>query len=74
MCLNCGCHMAHDDHGNEANITYEDMMRAAEANGMGVAESLRMMLETAEEDRQQHTGEYETGAHSVLSAHGARAR
>ena len=41
---------------------------------MGVAESLRMMLETAEEDRQQHTGEYETGAHSVLSAHGARAR
>jgi hypothetical protein len=68
MCLNCGCHMAHDDHGNAANITYEDVKKAAEANGMGVAESLAMMLETAEEDRVGHVGEYETGEHAILSA------
>lgn len=68
MCLNCGCHAAHDDHDNRANITYEDVKAAAEANGMGVAESLVMMLETAEEDRRSHADEYETGEHSILRA------
>lgn len=68
MCLNCGCHQAHDDHGEPANITYEDVKRAAEANSMGIAESLLMMLETAEEDRAAHGAEYETGEHSILGA------
>jgi hypothetical protein len=68
MCLNCGCHKAHDTHGDERNITYEDVKSAAEANGMGVAESLMMMLETAEEDRREHEAEYETGRHSILRA------
>ena len=68
MCLNCGCHKAHDDHGKAANITYEDVKRAAEANEMGVAESLAMMLETAEEDRVDHRDEYETAGHSIFSA------
>ncbi len=68
MCLNCGCHKAHDDHDDQRNITYEDVRAAAEANGMGIAESLVMVLETAEEDRTAHGGEYETGGHSILSA------
>ena len=67
MCLNCGCHLAHDQHGDKANITYEDLKRAADSNKMGVAESLRMMLETAEEDRVQHRNEYETGEHAITS-------
>jgi hypothetical protein len=49
------------------NITYEDVKKAAEANGMGVAESLAMMLETADEDRLGHRNEYETGEHPVWS-------
>jgi hypothetical protein len=68
MCLNCGCHKAHDDHGNPANITYDDVKKAAEANGMGVAASIAMMLETAEEDRVSHRDEYETGEHAIVSA------
>jgi hypothetical protein len=68
MCLNCGCHEAHDDHGNPANITYESVRKAAEANKMGVAESIAMMLETAEEDRVAHRDEYETGEHAIVSA------
>lgn len=67
MCLNCGCHDAHDDHGNSANITYEDVKKAAAANEMGIAESIAMILETADEDRIQHGGEYETGDHPVWS-------
>jgi hypothetical protein len=70
MCLNCGCHKAHEDHGNAANITYEDVKKAAEANDMGVAESIAMMLETAEEDRVGHSQEYETGEHAIVSARG----
>jgi hypothetical protein len=70
MCLNCGCHDAHDDHGNPANITYEDVKKAAEANDMGVAASIAMMLETAEEDRVGHRQEYETGEHAIVSARG----
>jgi hypothetical protein len=68
MCLNCGCHDAHDDHGNPANITYESVKNAADANEMGIAESIAMILETAEEDRVGHRGEYETGEHSIVSA------
>ena len=68
MCLNCGCHLAHDAHGNPANITYEDLKATADANGMGVAESMVMMVDTAEEDRQGHQHEYETGEHSVIRA------
>jgi hypothetical protein len=71
MCLNCGCHLAHEDHGKQANITYEDLKRAAEANDMGVAESLAMMLETAEVDRKDHQTEYETGGRPIVGA-GAR--
>jgi hypothetical protein len=31
MCLSCGCGEPHDDHGDPANITYEDLKRAADA-------------------------------------------
>jgi hypothetical protein len=41
MCLNCGCMRAHDDMGEpEINITYEDVKRAADANGMTVDATL----------------------------------
>ena len=33
MCLNCGCGKPDDDHGNEADITMDDLRKAGEANG-----------------------------------------
>jgi hypothetical protein len=36
MCLNCGCHDAHDDHGNPANITMDKMQKAADASDISV--------------------------------------
>lgn len=36
MCMNCGCGMPNDKHGNEANITMDDLRKAGEANGMDV--------------------------------------
>lgn len=59
MCLTCGCGDAHMDMG-EANITYEDVQRAAESNGRSVAETFDIMDRTEGSDRQQHPDEYTT--------------
>jgi hypothetical protein len=39
MCLSCGCGEPHEDHGNPDNITYEDLKRAADAEGIEVDEA-----------------------------------
>lgn len=59
MCLTCGCGDAHKEMG-EANITYEDVQRAAESNGRSVAETFNIMNQTESSDRQQHANEYST--------------
>jgi hypothetical protein len=59
MCLNCGCMRAHDDMGKPGvNITYEDVKRAAEANGKSVDEMLQMIRRTSDKDRGDHPKEY----------------
>jgi hypothetical protein len=57
MCLTCGCMDAHLEMG-EQNIRYEDIERAAHANGRSVAETLDIMERTKAKDRQQHPQEY----------------
>jgi len=34
MCLSCRCGEPHEDHGDPANITYEDLIEAAQAAGI----------------------------------------
>jgi hypothetical protein len=64
MCLNCGCMRAHDDMGKpRVNITYEDVKRAAEANGKSVDETLQMITRTTEKDRAEHPQEYPASKH-----------
>jgi hypothetical protein len=54
---------AHDDMGKPGtNITYEDVKRAADANGMSVDDTLEMIARTADLDRRQHRAEYEQGS------------
>ena len=31
MCMKCGCGKPNDDHGNKANITYDQLSAAADA-------------------------------------------
>ena len=57
MCLTCGCMQAHLEMG-EANITYEDVKRAADENGRTVAETLDIIARTADRDRADHPPEY----------------
>ena len=62
MCLTCGCMDAHREMG-EANITYEDIKRAADENGRSVAETLQIFDRTEPKDRGEHAREYAgTGA------------
>ena len=58
MCLTCGCMDAHLEMG-DANITYEDVKRAAEENGRSVAETLDIMARTESKDRAEHPREYD---------------
>ena len=59
MCLNCGCMRAHDDMGKPGvNLIYEDVRRAADANGMTVAETLETIDRTVAKDRTVHPAEY----------------
>jgi hypothetical protein len=46
MCLNCGCGKPNEDHGNPANITADDLRRAAEANQQSLRESAQHIVET----------------------------
>lgn len=61
MCLTCGCMDAHLEMG-EANITYEDLKRAADENGRSVQETLTIFQTTADKDRLEHAAEYEPTA------------
>jgi hypothetical protein len=64
VCLNCGCMRAHDDMGKPGvNITYEDVKRAAEANGKSVDETLQMITRTTDKDRAEHPQEYPASKH-----------
>jgi hypothetical protein len=54
---------AHDDMGKPGvNLVYEDLKRAAEANGTTVDETLETITKTAEKDRAEHRSEYEQPA------------
>ena len=44
MCLTCGCMDAHREMG-EANITYEDVERAAKENGNSVLATFELIVE-----------------------------
>ena len=59
MCLNCGCMRAHDDMGKPGiNIIYEDVKRAADANGKSVRETLEIIAKTVDVDQADHPDEY----------------
>ena len=50
---------AHDDMGKPGvNIVYEDVKRAAEANGTTVEQALETIAATAAKDRGDHPAEY----------------
>jgi hypothetical protein len=41
MCLNCGCGLIDERHGNDANIVADDVRRAAATNRQNVGQTVR---------------------------------
>lgn len=60
MCLTCGCMDAHLEMG-PANVTYENVKAAADANGQTVAKTLDIFERTVAKDRGEHAAEYASG-------------
>ncbi len=46
MCMNCGCGQPNDEQGNSANITYNELQQAAQANGMSVDQAVHNMVDS----------------------------
>ncbi len=57
MCLTCGCMDAHLVMG-EADITYEDVRKAADQNGRSVRETFDIIERTVAADKEEHASEY----------------
>ncbi len=57
MCLTCGCLDAHKEMTNN-DVTYEDVKRAADQNGVTVDQVLATIGKTVDKDRDQHPAEY----------------
>jgi hypothetical protein len=47
MCMNCGCGLPYDKHGQPANIDANDLHRAGAVNDQSLDETIRHMAETA---------------------------
>ncbi|HXF73864.1 MAG TPA: hypothetical protein VNO79_14800 [Actinomycetota bacterium] len=44
--MTCGCGEPHEDHGDAANITYEDLRKAADAAQISVQEAVENIQAT----------------------------
>jgi hypothetical protein len=57
--MNCGCGEPNEDHGNEANITADDLRLAGEVNDQSLRESAQHIVaavERLDSSRQDHRG------------------
>ena len=57
MCLTCGCLDAHKEMTNN-DVTYADVKRAADQNGVTVDQVLATIGKTVDKDRDAHLAEY----------------
>ena len=59
MCMNCGCGKPEDRHGNDANITMDDLRKAGEANDQDVDQvmaNIEQAYHSTDESRQDARG------------------
>lgn len=67
MCMNCGCMEPNDRHGNQSNITLDDLRQAGEANGQDLSETVQHIEQTL-----QSSGETGFGGTSSTGGMGSR--
>jgi hypothetical protein len=57
MCLNCGCGMPDERHGDDRNITLEDVRAASAATLQSLDESLRNLADAANDLLERRTAD-----------------
>jgi hypothetical protein len=46
MCLTCGCHLHHDNHGKPDYLLIEDLEKSAKLDRYSLDEAVRYLVET----------------------------
>lgn len=49
MCASCGCGIPDDKHGDDRNITWNEIQQAAEAGGVSPQQAAQNMQSTAQQ-------------------------
>ncbi|MDQ6719958.1 MAG: hypothetical protein M3003_04090 [Candidatus Dormibacteraeota bacterium] len=48
MCLTCGCHLPHENHGKTDYLVIEDLEKSAAIDGYSLDKAVRFLVETVE--------------------------
>lgn len=48
MCLTCGCHLPHENHGKKDYLLIEDLEKSAAIDGYSLDKALKFLIETVE--------------------------
>lgn len=48
MCLTCGCHLPHENHGKNDYLVIEDLEKSAAIDGYSLDKAVRFLVETVE--------------------------
>lgn len=57
MCMSCGCGAPNDNHGNERNITQDDLDRAAEAANISREQAAENIMSCCQSQRADDAGQ-----------------
>jgi hypothetical protein len=50
MCANCGCGIPEDQHGDDRNILWSEIVASADANGLSPADAVQNIVQMAEKE------------------------
>jgi hypothetical protein len=48
MCLTCGCHLPHENHGKADYLLIEDLEKSAAIDSYSIDQAMRYLIETVE--------------------------
>ena len=74
MCMSCGCKQPNEDHGDQRNITMQDLQAAGQASDIGAQEVVRNIQQGFEEFGQggQYAGAGVQGAQKARGQTGTQ--
>lgn len=53
MCLTCGCHLPHENHGKADYLLIEDLKKSAAIDNYSIDQAMRHLIETVKMARKE---------------------